>query len=135
MHLSKPLQCCLSGHTQNTTERPPLQPGQLVRVQDQSGKWQPAVVKDKAGEPRSYIVASPSGQELRRNRVHIRPSPEHDATPLQDAHPPPETSVKPTNNQQNVQPQSTTNAQPGDQTHYQTRSGRFVKPPSRYDDQ
>ena len=39
-------------------------------------EWKPAIVLDKAREaPRSYIVSTTSGKELRRNRSHIRQVP------------------------------------------------------------
>jgi len=40
-------------------------------------EWKPAVVLDKAGGlPRSYIVSTPSGKELRRNRSQIQQVPQ-----------------------------------------------------------
>ena len=52
---------------------PPLSIGQSVSLQDQeSGRWIPAVVKDKCMEPRSYLVVTPNGKTLRRNRSHLR---------------------------------------------------------------
>ena len=40
-------------------------------------EWNPAVVLNKVhGVPRSYIVATPSGKELRRNRSQIRQIPQ-----------------------------------------------------------
>ena len=53
---------------------PPLAVGQHVSVQDQqSGKWTPAIIKDTCTEPRSYMVETPTGHTLRRNRRHLRP--------------------------------------------------------------
>ena len=56
---------------------PPLIPGQDVRIQNsQSGQWEKAKVLSKCEEPRSYLVSTPEGQTYRRNRVHLRESPQ-----------------------------------------------------------
>ncbi|PIK45274.1 hypothetical protein BSL78_17871 [Apostichopus japonicus] len=52
---------------------PPLYPGQHVHVQNQdTGHWFPATVRNKTAEPRSYIIETPNGKVVRRNRQHIR---------------------------------------------------------------
>jgi hypothetical protein len=62
-------------HDRNTRDLPPLIPGQQATFQDtQTHKWLPAVVKAKAPQPRSYIIETPTGQTLRRNRVQLRDS-------------------------------------------------------------
>ena len=39
----------------------------------QCGKhWKPAMVDDICSEPQSYIITTPDGQVLRRNRKHLR---------------------------------------------------------------
>ena len=64
-------------HDRNTQDLPPLIPGQSVRIQNyHTGKWDTAKVSQKCNEPRSYLVDTPEGQTLRRNRVHIRESTE-----------------------------------------------------------
>ena len=46
---------------------------QRIRVLDQgTTKWSPAVVTQRCVEPKSYIVQTPSGKSLRRNRKHLR---------------------------------------------------------------
>ena len=46
---------------------------QLVRVQDHdTRKWTPAIVRQACAEPRSYIIETPTGQVLRRNRWHLK---------------------------------------------------------------
>ena len=57
---------------------PELTPGQRVTIQDQATlKWKPAELKEKLAEaPRSYAVTTPTGRELRRNRIHIRAAPQ-----------------------------------------------------------
>jgi hypothetical protein len=57
-------------------ELPALCVGQQVRVQDQdSGLWIPAKVLERCPEPRSYIVETPNGGQLRRNRRHLAECP------------------------------------------------------------
>lgn len=54
-------------------ELPPLHPGQHVTVL-QSGRktWCPATSVKKCSEPRSYIVQTPNGNQIRRCRSHLR---------------------------------------------------------------
>jgi hypothetical protein len=64
-------------HDRVASDLPPLMPGQSVTVQDyQTNRWQPATIVSKCVEPRSYIIASPNGNQLRRNRIHIRDVPD-----------------------------------------------------------
>jgi len=108
-------------HDRQAKDLPDLHLGQPVRVQDQAGKWREAKITQKCPEPRSYVLSTPTGQELRRNRTHIRSVPQrHEPTPQQ-------------------QPIDTAQAEPmpqptlTDQTpFYTTRSGRVIKPPERY---
>ena len=54
-------------------ELPPLCPGQHVTVMDKDrGTWHPAVVVQKCTEPRSYVVQTPNGNQVRRCRSHLR---------------------------------------------------------------
>ncbi|XP_035676225.1 uncharacterized protein K02A2.6-like [Branchiostoma floridae] len=56
---------------------PELAKGQSIHVQDLIRKtWSPGKVINKATTPRSYVVETDTGRQLRRNRVHIRPTPE-----------------------------------------------------------
>ena len=56
---------------------PPLSTGQPIRIQDQSSHlWKPASVQEVCDEPRSYVVATPTGSVLRRNRRHIAEAPQ-----------------------------------------------------------
>ena len=51
---------------------PPLHRGDSVRVQDyDTGRWSAAVVKNVAETPRSYIIETEQGRQLRRNRRHL----------------------------------------------------------------
>lgn len=56
---------------------PDLVPGQPIRIHDPvSSTWKLAIVKEKLDKvPRSYTVTTPGGQELRRNRKHVREVP------------------------------------------------------------
>ena len=58
---------------------PNLQPGEpvLVKLDGQKGWRQPAVVKDIVA-PRSYLLETAGGGQLRRNRKHLRPDTAHD---------------------------------------------------------
>ena len=49
----------------------PLLPGQHARIQNQQGRWMPATVVEKCAEPRSYIIETPTGSVMRRNRRQI----------------------------------------------------------------
>lgn len=58
-------------HAQNLPE---LLDGQNVHVQDPISKlWIPAKIISKAETPRSYIIETETGRQLRRNRVHMHP--------------------------------------------------------------
>ena len=60
-------------YNQHTRSLKELHRAQSVRMQDHvTKKWEPAIVKQKVGEPRSYLVTTKSGAEYRRNRRHIR---------------------------------------------------------------
>ena len=64
-------------YDQHATELPPLQPGEVVRVQptDQGAhSWKKARV-EKCVAQRSYEILTEEGQRLRRNRRHLRRSP------------------------------------------------------------
>ncbi|CAI9737125.1 Hypothetical predicted protein [Octopus vulgaris] len=50
--------------------------GGHVHTQDPITKtWIPAEVVNRAETPRSYIIETESGRQLRHNRAHIRPTP------------------------------------------------------------
>ena len=57
---------------------PPLVPGDSVRIKDDTQKqWsEPATVLGDTGAPRSYIVRTSRGGELRRNRRHLSQIPQ-----------------------------------------------------------
>lgn len=90
--------------------------------------WIPVTVTGVSSEPRSYIVHTPNGRSLRRNRSHLRNFP---ATQRNSNL----TDEKGTNRNDNQQQSSRSLGNHQDTTQprtYQTRSGRPVKPPKRY---
>ena len=65
-------------HDQHATVLPSLVPGQQVTIQNpKTLEWKPAGVLHKTGGlAQSYVVSTPSGKELRRNRSQIRQVPQ-----------------------------------------------------------
>ena len=65
---------------------PELYAGQRVRYQHDKGDWIPAKVIGHSDQPRSYILETPNGGHLRRNRRHIAeiPVPESPSRPQGD---------------------------------------------------
>ncbi|KAI8490629.1 hypothetical protein Bbelb_318970 [Branchiostoma belcheri] len=60
---------------------PELVRGQTVHIQEPIKKtWTPGQIVGKADTPKSYVVETESGKQMRRNRVHIRPTPEATTT-------------------------------------------------------
>ena len=60
-------------HDRKAHDLPPLVPGQDVRILDnQTGKWKPAIITSRCPNPRSYILQLSDGSSKRRNRVEIR---------------------------------------------------------------
>ena len=53
---------------------PSLDAGQsvLMKMDNKSRNWKPAVVKGSCSQPRSYMVMDSRGKVFRRNRVHLR---------------------------------------------------------------
>ena len=59
--------------TSRHVDLPPLYKGQKVRILDKTSKtWCPGTVLEKCQEPRSYLVETPNGTRVRRNRSHLR---------------------------------------------------------------
>ena len=57
-----------------------LHEGEPVRMR-RGREWTPAVVVKQHQAPRSYIVATPNGTQIRRNRIHLLPAKE-EAPPI-----------------------------------------------------
>lgn len=140
-----------SYHDTKAKDLPQLTPGQHVRFQDQpSSKWKEAVVKEKCQEPRSYLIETPTGRIMRRNRVNIRNSPQQQLTentdsPVADKTPTPvNTSVNtpantpvraPVNNTASPtvnNPAAPSPAAAPEPSAVFTRSGRKINQPVRY---
>lgn len=119
-------------HDRNVRDLPPLSVGQDVSVQlPTTKKWVPGIVTEKCDKtPRSYIVSTPTGKSVRRNRSHLRqretvPSPkqlpEQQNLPISKPDSPKPSTVK---NEPPPPPAPPENV---------TRSGRITKPPQKLD--
>jgi hypothetical protein len=126
---------CFDKHAR-TTDLPKLTPGQQVRVEQPSGRWDPATVVSTHSY-RSYLVRDKNGTTIRRNRQNIRevpPAPSHTqtarpASPVRE--PPPTQSNTPRAHPTTPAQNRTTNGNnPRGRT---TRCGRATKPPERLD--
>ena len=61
-------------HDKHAKDLPPLESGQAVSIQDPyTGRWMPATVTEKCHKPRLYVVHTPNGSTLRRNRRYSWP--------------------------------------------------------------
>ena len=59
--------------TSRKEDVPSLYTGQAVRILHHQRKtWCPGKIVAKCNEPRSYVVETPNGTRLRRNRAHVR---------------------------------------------------------------
>ena len=120
-------------HDRTARDLPPLVPGQAVRIQDPvSGQWNPAQVVQRSGEQRSYIIETPNGSILRRNRRHlqdIQPAEKrvHFSERLAE-NTGPDAAVTPPD-----PPPAPTPEEQRPYSPYKTRSGRVIVPPSRPD--
>ena len=62
-------------YNRNTKELPELHRDQAIYEQDPVRKtWNPARVIDQGETPRSYLIKTGTGAQLRRNRIHLRPN-------------------------------------------------------------
>ena len=62
-------------YNRHTKELPELHKDQAIYVPDHVKKtWNPAKVISQGDTPRAYIVETETGAQLRRNRIHLRPS-------------------------------------------------------------
>ena len=62
-------------YNRHTKELPELHKDQAIYVQDPVRKtWNPARVIDQGETPRSYLIETGTGAQLRRNRIHLRPN-------------------------------------------------------------
>ena len=62
---------------QRAKDLPPLIVGQKVSVEDPTtGRWKAAKVISKTDQPRSYVVVTQDQRQYRRNRRHLRHTPQ-----------------------------------------------------------
>ena len=62
-------------YNRHTKELPELHRDQAIYVQDPVRKiWDPARVIDQGEIPRSYLIKTGTGSQLRRNSIHLRPN-------------------------------------------------------------
>ena len=114
---------------------PPLNPNDTVRYQGKQ-TWEPAVILDRHSAPRSYNIKTAEGRVLRRNRRHLRKTSERppnvtttidDPFTIEDS----ASAANQTLPIVNVQPPQ---SKPAPVHEKRTRSGRVVRPPTRYPD-
>ena len=116
----------------------PLIPGQQIRHHGHTGKWRVGEIMRQCEEPRSYIIPTPQGQELRRNRVQLRDIP-RDTPAIQKPAPVPPAAITPSNKTLVVKQHKSTQAKPAaakqanTKTPYITRPGRAILPPAKFD--
>ena len=115
---------------------PPLTQNNVVRYQT-STSWKPAVITQKHSTPCSYDLVTASGNVIRRNRCHLKPTQE--ARPMITLPVDDDDTDIPLNTSSSVsskpaQPALTANPNTNQVTEKQTRSGRLVRAPSRYGD-
>ena len=130
-------------YDQHAKDLPDIQIGQHVRMHDKdTNRWSPAVVTQMCTEPRSYIIKTPSGQVLRRNRKHLREDPST-ATRYPPEIIPSRGETNPSkDNKKKIPntPSQTSNHHVPQESHTRsnttenktTKSGRIIKPPARY---
>ena len=106
---------------------PPLHVGQNISVYDKgSTTWEQGKVIEKCNEPRSYVVSTPNGAHLRRNRLHLKPrDPTNQSQENTQNNPNPDRSIAENPNTEN------TKTEPNALT---TRYGRQIVKPKRFDD-
>ena len=75
----------LERYNQHARPLTSLDAGQPVRTQTADGSWTLATVLAKHSNPRSYVIETNQGRQIRRNRRHIRA----DCQPPQPGYPPP----------------------------------------------
>ncbi|GFR65429.1 Pol polyprotein [Elysia marginata] len=125
-------------HDKNAHLLPPLSAGEQVTVQNPTTKkWEPSIVMSQASSPRSYQVTTAAGNEVCRNRRHIRPAPQ----PSEAENSQSLSDDSAANATEGDRPTSTTMLSPqvvelpseGSESGIHTRSGRTSKAPQRLD--
>jgi hypothetical protein len=117
-------------YDRGTKELHPLNKGEPVRMYDEATKqWKPAVVCNRAEQPRSYTIETETGQRYRRNRRDIMEYPGKQIHIQQQEHP---TAADQPRNEIDYDTEQHDKAATIDPTKTVTRSGRTVKMPERY---
>ena len=119
-------------HDQRAKPLSQLLPRESVRYRD-GGKWKPAVVSSVHDAPRSYLIDTEGGRQLRRNRCHLQKTlePPHILPHTEDnAQVPAEVPVQSDNSSLTV-PDARGPVRQSNQNIQITRSGRLVKPPNK----
>ena len=121
-------------HDRGAKDLPPLIQGSKVTVRNhKTGKWEPATVKSKTDDKRSYIVTNDNtNTDLRRNRVHIRETGQ--PKPLSHVPKPKPEETYSTKHQPLPKSEDVTKQDKPATTKITTRSGREVKTPAKYKD-
>ena len=119
-------------HDRGSKALKPLKIGENVVMQLKK-VWRPVTITEKHPSPRSYVVENENGQQYRRNRRHLRPSPARSQSETTST---PSTSDSVTSDQEareNDTTTTTTTSAPTQltTTTYKTRSGRTVKMPDK----
>ena len=120
-------------HDRSAKDLNPLYPGQEVMLQD-SGKctWVPAKVVSECDEPRSYMIRTPNGNVLRRNRQQIRECGKPRMHPKRVTFADGERNRPAESNKPMHTGEHQSSACSRDASEYRTSSGRMVKKPNRY---
>ena len=119
-------------HDRAAKDLTPLTQGQPVYVQHhRNNLWEKGTIEKRREEPRSYDVTMPNGRTLRRNRTHLRERATHDGTDSNTSVQ--QSRAETSNDSVPIMNNSTT---VGTATKpLTTRSGRSVKPPTRFGEQ
>ena len=121
-----------SSYDQHAKAMEPLRPGKPVSVLDPtSHTWKPATVRTVCDEPRSYAVVTSAGNEVRRNRAHLKerqPERQPDEKPTPAAAATTESFSKVVASSSTDSSPSSTDATTSQPT---TCSGRVVKAPQK----
>ena len=126
----------LQYYNRGTRSLPPLNKGDVIRYK-KGGKWEPAVVVNRHGAPRSYNIRTSQGNILRRNRRHLKytnePPPERECY-IEDTDDMPEILAHHSNpeNDSSLPEQITVSSQ---QPIRVSRYGRQIRLPVRYRDE
>ncbi|KAK7879228.1 hypothetical protein WMY93_033987 [Mugilogobius chulae] len=117
-------------YNRGAKQLPQLPPGGTVHMQTERG-WRPAIVTTTRTEPRSYNIVTPSGQQYRRNRRHLRKTPSDiqvytEPDQVEDE----QISIPATG----ADERPVVEQPPSPPMTVQTRSGRITRPPERFKD-